>query len=599
MTARARSDESGATMILAAASVFLLIGVAALAVDLSGIRLDRAIDQRVADAAASAGAISVFTSDGQEGCEVALAYVDANVAGISGLDTDCSSLPASCDPATPIEVTKSNDRFTVTIVYPVTDAHALMTPAALGGVTQTVVAEDGNPCERIGVQISAVRDSSFAQVLGAPQGSTSVHAVALADLPPAENVPVNLLLLDRFTCQVLHVEGNGGVIVDAVHDPDTNQLRGGVAAADSDGSNYGSPCVSDGVIDIDGTSSIIRADGPEGCPSQTGTSTHASGLTKGEGCGAIQTLAPGTPGCNPPACTASGGANPNNPNPAPTALPSRLTRAPVDHRYNCRADYTTVPALAQWATDPLTTANEQDIPGCTGGNANILGLILDVTESGLPPVGSWTSWTGLGHPCDVPSSYGSISHEGNVWIDCPSNAGGLILRTEAHITGDVVADGHVRVSSSDGHLIIDNPGSPGFMFLRNGIFSKDAQSSIALNETFVYASKTSAVAMAGGNTGSLTWTATNTEGHPFDDLALWSDSAIMHEWAGQANLTMSGVFFTPLATVDYAGTAGQNQTNAQFIADKLNARGQGLLLVAPKIGHAVDFDAAVASTLLR
>jgi hypothetical protein len=59
------------------------------------------------------------------------------------------------------------------------------------------------------------------------------------------------------------------------------------------------------------------------------------------------------------------------------------------------------------------------------------------------------------------------------------------------------------------------------------------------------------------------------------------------------------VFFTPLATVDYAGTAGQNQTNAQFIADKLNARGQGLLVVAPQIGHAVDFDAAVASTLLR
>jgi hypothetical protein len=596
-----RSQESGATMILAAATIFLLIGVAALAVDLSGIRLDRAIDQRVADSAASAGALTVFeTGNGRTGCAVALAYVEANSGGITGLATDCSTIPETCDAATtPAGFTQSNDRFDVTVVYPVTDGHALMNPGALGASTQAIVAEDGEACERIGVQISSARDPSFSQVLGAPAGETTVHAVALGYLPPAENTPVNLLLLDRFTCQALQVSGNGGVIVDAVYDPETNQLRGGVAAADSDGTNYGSPCLSDGVIDINGTNSLIRADGPEGCANETATSTHVSGLTKGEGCGAVQTLALGTPGCNAPACTASGGSDPNNPNPAPTALPARLTRAPVDHRYNCRADYTTVPLSAQWATDALTTSNEQDIPGCTGGGANILNLILDVTESGLPPVGTWTSWTGLGYPCDVPSSYLPISHVGNVWIDCPSSAGGLIVRTEIDIEGNVVADGHIQVTSADGHLIIDNAGSPGFLFLRNGIFSKDAQSSITLLETFVYASKNSAVTMAGGTTGSLTWTATNTDGYPFDDLALWSDSAITHTWAGQANLTMSGVFFTPLAEVEYAGTAGQNQTDAQFIADKLHAMGQGLLQVAPEIGHAVDFDAVPASILLR
>ena len=80
--------------------------------------------------------------------------------------------------------------------------------------------------------------------------------------------------------------------------------------------------------------------------------------------------------------------------------------------------------------------------------------------------------------------------------------------------------------------------------------------------------------MAGG-TGSLIWIAPDSG--DFDDLALWSDSPLTHYWAGQANLIMKGVFFTPLATGEYSGTGGQNQTKAQWIADKLVARGQGIL----------------------
>ena len=101
--------------------------------------------------------------------------------------------------------------------------------------------------------------------------------------------------------------------------------------------------------------------------------------------------------------------------------------------------------------------------------------------------------------------------------------------------------------------------------------------------------------MAGGS-GILRWIAPN-QGN-FDDLALWGDSPTTHLWAGQAELTLEGAFFTPFATVEYAGTSGQNQVRAQFIANRLHARGNGSLTVAPALGRAIDFKRS-QSALIR
>ena len=103
------------------------------------------------------------------------------------------------------------------------------------------------------------------------------------------------------------------------------------------------------------------------------------------------------------------------------------------------------------------------------------------------------------------------------------------------------------------------------------------------------------IEMAGGN-GKLAWVAPD-QGS-FDDLALRGDSPTTHLWAGQANLTLEGVFFTPFAQAEYAGTAGQNQVRAQFVAKSLHARGQGTLVVAPEAGRSVDFPRA-ESALIR
>jgi hypothetical protein len=62
------------------------------------------------------------------------------------------------------------------------------------------------------------------------------------------------------------------------------------------------------------------------------------------------------------------------------------------------------------------------------------------------------------------------------------------------------------------------------------------------------------VALAGNGSEKLKWIARDSG--PFDDLSPWSDSSLIQDWAGNADLTMKGVFFTPLAMGQYTGNGG-------------------------------------------
>lgn len=577
-----KPSDRGASMILVASALFVLIGASAIAVDIGALWLQRSADQKVTDNAAAAATLEVTSTDGQQACEVALSYVAVNTDEISSLDDSgcATAFSSTCTPGESLTV--NSGRFTVTASYPVSDGDPLMTSGIIGARSQTLHSDDGQPCERFGVKMEAVRNSLFAQFLGHEQGSTSVHTVA-ASTRSEDGPPLNLLVLDRTECQTVHVEGNGGIIVDAVvvEDESGNPvgLTQGLVATDSDGS---AGCSSDGVIDVDGGNSEIRADGPEGCADQIGTH-DVDGFTAGEGCGLVQVFAPGTPGCeqsvNTPACTPGSGGD-NKPLPDPTALPGRITRESVDHRFNCWPDYTSPPSGTDWATSPLT--GDQSINGCTDGTTDHLyDLIIDVGSTGNPiNRGLWDKWNAdLGRGCTVDS--GDVTINGNVVFDCSP----LSVKDNVTINGNVVFDGDVEVTS-DGHLDVSNTsGSPGWAFFRGGTLSKGGSSSLTFDQTTVYMSETSGVAMSGGD-GSLTWVAPETG--DFEDLALWSDSPTVHEWAGQAGLVMEGIFFTPLATGDYSGTSGQNQTDAQWIADKLVARGQGKLVIRPSVERGIS-----------
>ena len=581
-------------MILLATALFMLLGASAIAVDLAAMRADRSIDQKVTDSAAAAGSLAAFSVDGVEACKTALAYVAINANAIAELDDEIeecvSKFLAGCKPAMAEFYTFTTGRFTITVTYPVPDGHPMMKSGILGAKSQPLVPSDGDPCERVGVEMSAIHQGVFSQLLGFDQGTTTVRTVATAFLPDEGGVPLNLLVLDRFGCQAILVQGNGGVSVNAVINEAGTGLIQGIAASDSDGS---AGCTADGVIDIDGSNGVLRADGPAGCANQIGLPVTVGGFPSGLGCGAIQVLAPGTPGCNLPACSpGAGGANP--PNPLPTALPGRLTRAPIDHRYNCWGNYASPPAGVIWAVDALT-APEQDIPGCTDGTAaNIYDLINTVGESGKVGGVAWVA--DLGNDCTVLADENvTVAPFGpHIFVDCED----FNIQGDVAINSrDVIFDGNVHVSSH-GSLEIQNPaGNPGWVFFRDGVFKKDGQASLSIQHMAVYLSKRSWIDISGGSDGALSWIAPNSG--PFDDLALWSDSPKTHFWAGQGQLQMEGVFFTPWALADYSGTSGQNQTEAQWVAYRLVARGQGLLAIKPEFGRAVTFNFDPRTTLIR
>jgi hypothetical protein len=444
--------------------------------------------------------------------------------------------------------------------------------------------------------------------MGIAEAPTTTHSVAIAGIEGSGGTPINLLVLDRFGCQALLVRGQAIVIVDAIYNPESGELESGIAAADSLGSNPVCNTSTGGVVAIEGGNAILRADGPEGCPTQIGTHPDGSRIV-GEGCGLIQTPATGTPGCagggaNAPACTPGSGGG-NKPKPDPTALAAPITRAPVDHRYNCKADYSSVPSTVSWAAAALTVANEQNIPGCTGTKPPYVdNWIASIGQSGIP-----AGYSRYGSPQSC--SVNSLSFpSGNWYVDCDtfSVTGTVTFGTVGSPTPtNVVFKGHVSVSSNGSGLVVNNSlTTPGGVFFRGqgpvssgskGTLTKGGGANLTFSYTTVYMAKATRVALAGNGSGKLTWIAPDSG--PFDDLALWSDSSLIQDWAGSASLTMEGVFFTPLATGQYTGNGGLAQVNAQWVADKLWLGGNGTLVIRPQYGRSVQPPSIPGTILVR
>jgi hypothetical protein len=434
--------------------------------------------------------------------------------------------------------------------------------------------------------VTSTHEYLFASVLGATDGTTEVSSVARTDTPVGTDFAINLLVLERYECGAITASGSGGgdggILVEPVFNPNTGELDPGYIAVDSDGSVS---CSGNGVLDVNGANASIRADGPAGCAVQLGTYVGAGGLLVGEGCGETRVLAPGTPGCNFPACTSSGTVAPD-----PTSLSDRVTRAPIDHRYNCKAAYS---FPSGWEIEPCADAPAPYIDG----------LVDDYGGDGSTPPG-FNTWTGAGFPCTVSGPPGTtvVVPPGDWRVDCDRFR---VNRTVVFQGGDVVFDGDVSVESS-GVLAINSRPCGGFpyhsasdaavVYLRDGVVSKSGQGSLILYDTTAYFSESSLLSMTGG-TGALIWTAPTTG--DFEDLAMWSESADSNDLAGQASLELEGVFFAPWANITYRGNGAQQQAEAQFIARSLSVTGQGLLIVQPSFSRSVLFPATLQTSLIR
>ncbi|NNC79375.1 MAG: hypothetical protein HKN94_04395 [Acidimicrobiales bacterium] len=581
--------ERGAVLVITAIAMMILLGVAALAIDLAIVRDHRATGQRATDAAATAGAVTLLDTnlDVSDACQAAVEYLEQNgVADTFTPPLDCTTFPKVCFNGVTPSVTEvaTNSSFEIQITYPVDDADPKMAaPSALGAGPQTINSSDGKPCERFGVSVKSVHGTYFGGAIGFDEIETTVHSVALVNPSALHGRALNLLLLERHDCDTLEASGaGGGIIVGGVLNPVTGLEQPGTLTLDSDGT--GSGCNNDGTIDVNGTNALIRADG-DPCPFELVAGT-------GQGCGHIEVFATGGPGCFPPACTSAGIVAPG-----PEQTPTRLTRASVDWIFDCKAPYP-----ASYDIDPC--------PRAATSTPYITKLINDVGSSGLPsPAAEWKDYSPT-YPCALNGSDVVKVPQGNWRVNCK-----LSLKGELYFTGgnvvfddDVVlqADGLLDVNSSNTTLnyfppsdvldIGESSATAAFAYFRNGAINKAGQSSIRLTNVLTYFSSTSSIKLGGGS-GTVAMLAP-TDG-PFKNLAMWSDSSTDHDLAGQANIALEGVFFTPVATVNYQGNGGQVQVAAQFVSQKLSVGGNGRLKIKPRADRMVKFPDDSTTTLIR
>ncbi|MGI9605128.1 MAG: TadE/TadG family type IV pilus assembly protein [Acidimicrobiales bacterium] len=584
--------DRGAALVISAIAMTVLLGLGAIAVDFAAVRNNRTNSQRASDSAAAAAALSLIDADPQVACSAALDYLALN--GVNPTPTtpvDCSTFPTTCVDGTTASTSASmsDTEFLVTLTYPVDNGDLMMNPSALGAGGQALVAADGSPCDRFGVSVQSTHATFFAGILGSDEVDTTVHSVARATIAATGGRAINLLLLERADCNVLEVAGSGGgtggISVGPVTDPATGEIFPGTISLDSNGTGAG--CGSAGTIDVVGSNSVVQANGETGCATELVPGT-------GEGCGLIELIAPGTPGCNPPACVSSGTVAPE-----PTRARSLLTRAPIDWIYNCKSSY------------PVA----YDIRGCKDAAttpAYIDQLVAAIGTSGLPtPAIEWNDYSPT-YPCSIsggPSTVVTVP-EGNWRVNCNLS----INRTLVFEGGNIVFDGDVSVGSSGtldingsngttfyqppDDVLVTHESSDGaaFVYLRNGLLSKSGQASLRLHNTLVYVSDTSEVSLGGGS-GALEILAP-TQG-PFTNLAMWSESTADHQFGGQAAMALEGVFFTPLADVRYQGNGAQQQVAAQFIALTLKVGGNGRLDISPRYDRLVTFPDSGTISMIR
>lgn len=590
-----RSDR-GVVLVIVALMISVLFLIVAIVIDLGATRSDRRGGQLAVDNAAASAAQTLADADAETACldAISISSVTLDVTGpFSG--ADCASLDP-CSASVPNSTSATSGDYVITIHHPVLAASPLMQRSSTisnAGVASS--AADGTPCERIAVEILTTGDPFFGGVANSGDRSSRVHAVSRVR-ENSFDVPLNLVALERYDCQSIDISGQGTVIVAATIDPDTNEFRPGVAAVDSEASEN---CAGNKATLEASGQGILQVDGP----------CAGDAFAQCAGTGRILLLAPFGPGTcagsgDVPGCSEGTTASID---PIVEQTLARLTRAPIDHRYNCKsqAGYDSEP----WA-DPAGELR-QDIPGCDGSTDDTdyideLKLFVETIDPATPPAG----WTVIG-PSNADCRPTGLTFTGNVFVNCSS------FRPDGVVTfadGNVVFAGEVRVNTGDDLRIHscspsctdtmnwdeddnfdENQSSPDAAWTYFGGQLTVGAGSLSINKSAVVIGESGALSITGG---TIVWVAPDGDG-PLDDLALWSESEGGHQLNGGGGIDLVGVFFVGRATFSYVGGGVQVLDEAQFVANKLSFGGMGSIRMKPADDRAVEFPLEPTFSIIR
>lgn len=620
--------DRGAYAILYAALLTVMVGMAALVLDLANLRLDRRANRAAADSAAIAAAAELgqAASSPRDACDKAVHYAEANL-GVTapGANTCAASFPAAeaaittaCAagtklvaedvPSYPPGSTPDRDNFRIEVSWPVPDGDPLMTdPDRENSTTivQGISAKDGKPCARMGIEVIQRGQFVFAGIFGFSGQTTSSHSVGLSGVGETGDVPAPLVVLDRNSCDALVVGGGGSVVVAA----DPGGDFGGTIAIDSDGSG--------GDVGCNGGKTVISApsnnnhlwalDSPTGqkaqiqifaptftaqAPSPPGLAYDLSDIIGCTGGGATIADMGGAGVC-----------------PVPTPRNNRVTDAPWVNRYNC---------TQATASD---CHHEGDFPAV--GPYDFVDQWVDyvtATESKSATTLQAEGWTVL--------SGGGCSLSGNevfadVYADCDALhidgtlavTGRLIVRNDLVIKGCLLinyGDNFAQCATLPAPVI--TPGQDGGnVYVGGDLSSTGSDATIMMGQAFMY--------LAGrldwsATHGLVSWTApygTQISCHPaassgeppspacFEDLGLWSPYAASetspHQLGGGADIQVDGTLFMPAGKFEFSGGTVNTQDNAQFVAKRLGLHGSGTLTMVPNIERSTSIPGSGGSLI--
>jgi Putative Flp pilus-assembly TadE/G-like len=602
--------DRGAYAILYAVLLTVMIGIAALVLDLANLRLDRRANRAAADSAAIAAAAELgqAASSPREACEKAVHYAEANL-GVTtpGANTCAADFPAAANevaaacavgaklvaedvPSYPPGSTPDRNSFRIEVSWPVPDDDWLMTDPDREdstSIVQGISAKDGKPCARMGVEVIQRGQFVFAGIFGFSGQTTSSHSVGLSGVGATGDVPAPLVVLDPTSCNALVVGGGGSVVVAA----DPGGDFGGTITIDSDGSG--------GDVDCNGGRTVISAPSNNGHLWALDSPTGQKAQIQVFGA-AFTAQSPSPPGLAYDAsdilgCTVGGptiadmgGAGVC---PIPTPRNNRVTDAPWVNRYNC---------TQATAAD---CHHEGDFPAI--GPYDYVDQWVDyvtTVESALP-----AGWTPLsGSDCTVSGDQQFT----DVYADCDT----LQINGNMAVTGQLIARGNVNVK---GCLLINygtnnfgqcatlpapiiTPGADGRnVYVGGDLSSTGSDSTMMIGQAFVY--------LAGrldwsATHGLVSWTApygsqsscqpAAGNGKPpspacFEDLGMWAPyaagEASPHALGGGADIRVDGTLFMPAGKFEFSGGTVNTQDNAQFVAKRLGLHGSGTLTMVPNI----------------
>jgi hypothetical protein len=600
MTQRPPHDEAGIYSVLFVLLLGVFIMAGALAVDMGSLYFTRQATQSVADMAATAGGMELEPTDlevqgnPRAACEAAWRYAVTNLRDVpDNAPGPCGAMPSAgvpCDPTTPNTVTGTTGPYSLAITWPVPDDF----PPMLTHATDVI---DGSPCQRIGVRIDRENDLLLAGFAGNNTSTVGADAVARAQAGQSAGDLVALVVLERHDCNALNTAGQGHVLVKAVQVPDASGTPVWVPGAmtiDSDGTgncsnnssqqNYytlnsggqGSTNIAQYIIaegTVDGAAGVILSHAALVNPDTPNRGFRASH------CGAYTTARDSTP-VQP--CPVGG---------------NRVTRAPIDHRYNCKATY---PGL--------------DILGCPGAATNpgtnyidqLRAHYLGFSNSAIPASGIFLGggvsvypddYTGTlpSDPCLLNSAITITLDPGNWFINCPNTGGSgntpgfRMSNNSARFTagpGEIVFAGGLDLGG--GFFTIGNSTGQSIVYVRPHPSNRgdltQSGAEVDMQNTLVYLQD--GVFALGGNNSPVTWSAPDDDAFPFDDLSLWAEYTTTGNndefvIGGQGNIDLDGTFFTPNARFVFAGQADNQQQRAQFVTRTLSLGGQGKLIMAP------------------